>query len=288
VSGQLGRRADGGEPAMIDADVLVGRINNLDLGKEHSCAIVEGTIFCWGANGSGQLGSVGVTRSNTPLQIPAISGATSVGTGEEHTCAIAAQGAVYCWGSNLEGQVGLTLSNIGDDFHEINLPYGASAKLAVGDNFTCATDEEHIYCWGSNEFAQLGTNPVDLPSSPSPRKIALGSGICERAGLIGSDTQAKCVTQIAAGRAHACFIDVGGRVYCWGRLSTGAESFQTQPTPRLVPGLSGSIRSISCGDGFTCAINTENRLQCWGNTAFGKLGRADFNSSGPGEVEFWQ
>lgn len=70
----------------------------------HTCGLHAGTAWCWGDNGSHQLG-----RPSAGSQAAPVSGGltfTSISAGRRHTCAIATDGYAYCWGGNLHGQLG--------------------------------------------------------------------------------------------------------------------------------------------------------------------------------------
>ena len=57
-------------------------------GGEHSCAVLlDGTVTCWGANESGQLGNGKTSPSATPVPVSGITTAVEVAAGE-HTCAL--------------------------------------------------------------------------------------------------------------------------------------------------------------------------------------------------------
>jgi hypothetical protein len=43
---------------------------------------------------------------SSPTPVPGLSGVTSIGTGESHTCAVLSDTTVRCWGMNLEGGLG--------------------------------------------------------------------------------------------------------------------------------------------------------------------------------------
>jgi len=74
----------------------------------HFCAVLTGgTVKCWGANFSGQVGdgSIDVGRLS-PTVVLGLTGASKVAAGAAHSCALLGGGTVRCWGSNSEGQLG--------------------------------------------------------------------------------------------------------------------------------------------------------------------------------------
>ena len=79
-------------------------------GDSHSCTLYQdGTISCWGDNTSGQLGNPKSRynfRSFSPLQDVSNTDATSVTTGNGHSCALHQDGTISCWGNNADGQLG--------------------------------------------------------------------------------------------------------------------------------------------------------------------------------------
>ena len=88
---------------------VVRDADDLAVGAQHACALVQGRVWCWGANHRGQLGDGTFTDRVSPVavQLPSGESVAEVVTGEEHACARANSGRVYCWGSNHLGPLGL-------------------------------------------------------------------------------------------------------------------------------------------------------------------------------------
>jgi cysteine-rich repeat protein len=79
-------------------------------GELHTCAIrTDDSLWCWGDNSYGQLGTGDTNSINAPVNIVATSGTTwsTVATGSNHTCAVATDGWLWCWGANTSGQLGI-------------------------------------------------------------------------------------------------------------------------------------------------------------------------------------
>ncbi|MFL5458295.1 MAG: RCC1 domain-containing protein, partial [Myxococcales bacterium] len=136
-------------------------------GGNTSCAIVgqdaTTSVYCWGANDSGQLGPAGgaATSSGIATEIADLHGATAVAIGSGHGCAIMANQTVMCWGKNDQGQLGSGAS-ASQSAAPVPVPDVTSAvAIAVGDQHSCAISTvSGVVCWGANDRQQLGDKTV--------------------------------------------------------------------------------------------------------------------------------
>jgi alpha-tubulin suppressor-like RCC1 family protein len=105
-----------GWPMLVSG--LPGNVTDVALGRDHACALVDssadssgGDVYCWGANGFGQLGQgyYNVTRGGnpigifTPTRIEGLSRVRALYPGADNTCAVTAAQQVMCWGNNQWG-----------------------------------------------------------------------------------------------------------------------------------------------------------------------------------------
>ena len=84
-----------------------GNITSVSCGEWATCAVVNGTAWCWGYNSYGQLGDGTTTNAHTPVQVVDLPGnVTAIELEMANGCALVMDGDVYCWGLNGKGQLG--------------------------------------------------------------------------------------------------------------------------------------------------------------------------------------
>ena len=108
-SGQLGDGSTTDHPEPVAVSGLSSGMVAILTGQKYSCALTAtGTIKCWGANGSGQLGDGSNSGRLSPVDVTGLlSGVVTISTGSgEHTCALTSAGVAQCWGANAFGQLG--------------------------------------------------------------------------------------------------------------------------------------------------------------------------------------
>lgn len=164
-NGFLGQLGDGGGTSSLSTTPStvagVTGATSVSAGRDHTCATtVEGTLYCWGANQKGQVGSG--HDSSSPVPATAVVGIPSpviaVAAQLSGTCALTSEGAVYCWGSNYLGQLG--------NGQEDSIPHptpglvqglesGVEA-ISAGNDHACALQSGRVLCWGQNFNGQVG------------------------------------------------------------------------------------------------------------------------------------
>lgn len=109
-SGQLGNgtQTEVHTPAVVSLAEflpLTGAIG-IATGSNHSCALVDGGVMCWGDNAYGELGDGTLTASAYAVAaLPAGSGVLEISAGDSYTCASSAV-LTWCWGNGYYGRLG--------------------------------------------------------------------------------------------------------------------------------------------------------------------------------------
>lgn len=263
-NGRLGRGISTSLTAQPLGLLALTSITSIAARSAHACAVdSDGTLWCWGKNGSQQLGTDNTADQSSP--VIARDGVAAVAVGASHTCVVLeGSGKVECIGSDAFGQRGDGQATAG-----LGVWTGPSGlehvdQLVSGDNHLCALIDGDVYCWGDNTSGQLGNGASgagNLVNAPGMKVAGLGK-----------------VEQIAAGQSHTCAIS-GGQVYCWGENSS-YQSGMSDTADRTAPTALGitNAKAIGAGDAHSCALLTDYRAVCWGSGSHRQNGR---NSTGP-------
>lgn len=131
-------------------------------------------------------------------------------------------------------------------------------RVQTFDHMICAlSDGAPPRCWG-RDFDWGLISRSARPQQPRPvARDDLGA-----------------VVSLSAGQGHACVVERGGVVRCWGRgragqLGTGV--FSERATPVEVPGARGAVE-VAVGDAHSCARMESGTVRCWGDNGDGQLG----------------
>jgi alpha-tubulin suppressor-like RCC1 family protein len=242
-SGQLGQghaNSLGDDPGemgdnLAAVDLGTGKTaTTMAIAEADTCALLnDGTVKCWGSNGSGELGqgharSVGDDSGEMGDNLAAVDlgtgkTATAITGGTAFFCALLNDGTVKCWGRNTGGRLGQGHTNrigdqdgeMGDNLAAVDLGTGKTATaIAAGSGYVCAIlNDGTLRCWGENDLGQLGQGHANfLGDDPGEMgdnlaAVDLGTG--------------KTATAISAGYSHICALLNDSSVKCWGYGASG-------------------------------------------------------------------
>ena len=217
-----------------------GLVSGVAAGAFHSLAVVDGTVFGWGYNGFGQLGTGKALLSDTTVPAPVIvdfgitplNNIQQIAAGGGHSLALSSDGTkVYAWGDNSYGQLGSDpLSSpppsTGNFFNQTPtpvsgiidpdtlLPLKVLQIAASGSNSYALDEKNRVWAWGYNGMGQLGRNPADT-TALAPLPIYSFTPLLVKK----ADGTPVVATKIVAGLDHVLALVNGGpsgTVVAWG------------------------------------------------------------------------
>lgn len=257
ASGQLGDEGYGAGHERLNLNFPTGNFIKIDAGYNHACGITtDGSLYCWGNNYYGQLGTGIQDDANIPALINPANSYVEVSGGYYYTCAITTSGIMKCWGQNSAYQLGDGSSN--DRLSPTSINSGTTyKKVSAGFSSTCAiTTLGKIHCWGSNNSTgRLGLGVTATQSTPAEVSVA-----------------GETFNEISVAANYACAISSSNQLYCWGTYHLGTSS-----APVKVAGVfANKISSFT--DNHSCLLNASGEVRCWGINAFGQVGDGTVNS----------
>lgn len=227
-SGQVGNTvgndmAFGGNPTPTTVPGMASGVTKFAAGEDHTCAIRNGALYCWGSNRQGQLGRATNFNTTTPTPAPALvlglsSGVTDVVSGRNHTCA-RHNNVWKCWGLNSWSELGRTTTDSSDyNPGPVTAAIGNYTDIMGGGGNVCFVQNDALKCWGTSTSRQLNVDGIF--KSETTRDVLPAT-----------------VTSFDIGNSHLCAVQ-NNSVYCWGsnfhgQMGTGTKSEDPFP-PTLI------------------------------------------------------
>jgi alpha-tubulin suppressor-like RCC1 family protein len=276
ASGQLGNGSTTAAQTTAVAVTATGVLSGVTLtqisgGQDQTCALGStGVAYCWGGNGSGDLGINSTTQSLVPVAVTTsgvLSGKylTQISMGGNFiSCALDSFGAAYCWGLNTLGQLGNpdTAANTTGYFPvPVAVVPSQATTIAAGYKHSCVIFYGSAYCWGDNTTGELGNNST--VGSTSPATVAAGA---IPAGSV--------LVQVTIGNGFSCALAATGSAYCWGQGTSGQLGNGASVESNVPVLVSGGLTftGISAGGASACGVTSAGAVYCWGLGTSGQLG----------------
>jgi alpha-tubulin suppressor-like RCC1 family protein len=205
----------------------------------------DGTLWTWGRNNYGQLGTNDTTQRNTPVttflggntwkQLSCIGGETLL--------AIKTDGTLWTWGRNTVGQLGV------NDTTNRSTPVttflgGTNWKQVSGGNFHNAAikTDGTLWTWGTGTSGQLGNNDSTANRNTPVTTFAGGTNWKRVSVTLGS---------------HTAAIKTDGTLWTWGnnnfsQLGTNDTTLRSTPVTTFAGGT--NWKQVSGGNQYTAAV----------------------------------
>jgi alpha-tubulin suppressor-like RCC1 family protein len=228
----------------------------------------DGTLWTWGNNARGALGTGNITDRSSPGTTAGggtnwiqTSAGSSSDVSSSAVGAIKSDGTLWTWGSNNQGMLGTgnetdrsspgTTAGGGTDWKSIAFGYQMGA--AIKTNGT-------LWTWGLNNRGNLGDGTTTRRSSPGT--------------TAGGGTDWKQV-DISKNEEHIGAIKTDGTLWTWGENGSGqlgdgtAGTGTSRSSPGTTAGGGTNWKIVSNG---RAAIKTDGTLWTWGSNTNGELG----------------
>ncbi len=233
----------------------------------HALALrTDGSLWAWGVNTSGQLGTNNFADHRAPLRVGTGTNWVHAEAGAAHSVALRDDGTIWTWGANQFGQLGHGTSHSISSPSQMG-PDSGWVEVRAGGHFTLARRVDGtIWGWGRNESAQLGDTVTN--SSPVPVRIGTNSDWAS----------------ISAGVSHSAGIRANGTLWNWGR-HFGLATIRLETTTNLFKaptqvGDTNNWTAVDAGYDHTLALNSDGQMFAWGANDIGQLGNETSGSAG--------
>jgi alpha-tubulin suppressor-like RCC1 family protein len=216
----------------------------------------DGTVWAWGKNDFGQLGSTQVTGSPVPLQIPGLTNVRSIEAGSYSAFAVKTDGTVWAWGDNNYGQLGNgTKTKTSNPTQVIGLT-GVEEVISLGVTTVALKSDGTVWAWGDGSTGVLGNG-----SNQSSLVPVQARGLSE-------------VRSVTTGGSSIFALKSDGTVWSWGynfRGQLGNGTTADSSLPGQIPNLTG-VAEVSAAGAATFALKSDGSVWGWGGNYLGQLG----------------
>ena len=211
--GQIGNGEFGGKQSTPMQVKGILDVKAIASGDRHTMALKnDGTVWVWGDNEYGQLGTGTKKSSDIPIQIAYFEGIKSISAGVYHSLAIKNDGSVWTWGNNEYGQLGNSMKENGFIPTKVEGLENIKSVTAGKRHSIALQNNGAVWIWGNNHTGQLGDSYLD--ESLKPLLIS---------GLSNIETIS---THISLSTA----LDADGLIWTWG------DNISSLPKQILSPG----------------------------------------------------
>ena len=272
-----------------------------------TCATtIDGYLWCWGYNGSQQVGDGTTEDRRAPVKVAGNLRATFVSVGFDADCAIADE-RLLCWGAAGTGGDGSILSQGPAAVPTIQAAIPDPIKgVAAGAALRCVEKlDGSAWCWGDGQLGLLGNGAQIDSASPVP-VTSMSSGVVSMllgtfalkddgsvwgwgpvdganlagaystvpVSIVGADLSPLAnVIQISGSGIWACALTSDGRVLCWGGIPGSFERTNVDVAVEIDPSaIPPAVTEIAVGDSSLCVLDSEGVVQCEGRNDDGQLG----------------
>ena len=248
---------------VVGSNTTWNRLGLSNMACSNSAIKQDGTLWTWGYNLRGQLGTADVNNRSSPVTTAA-GGTTWIqsSTGTRHSHGVKSDGTLWSWGYMRYGRLGNGFGTTSC----ITSPEQACCNNWVQVSAGChhgmgIQSDGTLWGWGLNPYGVLGTGNTTSRNSPG--------------AVAGGGTNWSYVN---TAYRHSAGIKTDGTLWTWGRnpygqLGNGTSGYGTcRSSPVTTAGGGTNWCNVSVGRGTTAGIKTDGTLWTWGYNFHGQLG----------------
>ena len=267
-----------GDTASRSSPVQVGLLTNWSsvssAASNNTSAIkTNGTLWSWGRNDYGQLGTSNTTYYSSPVQVGALTNWAQVATGHEYTLAVRTDNTLWGWGYTFSGQIGNGSSGAGNIQSPVQVGAAISWSKTYAGYFNSygVSTTGALWAWGDGSYGQLGLGNTTVYSSP--KQVGSLTDWLDVAGYYG----------------WVVAIKTNGTIWGWGLGGSGQLGLgntTNYSSPKQIGALT-SWSKIYAGRGSNAvlAIKNDGTIWAWGSNTNGRLGLGNTtNYSSPKQI----
>ena len=263
IATQMGELVNVGRYAYSDLDTF--DYKGVGIGHDHSVVLKDnGTIYSWGSNSVGQLGSLNLLDQDEPVQeITESTDWNATSTREDFTLALKTDGSLWGWGDNSDFQLSnrLAIAAIPKELNTTVTSVSKWVQVSAGGHHSVALGaDSSIWSWGRNTSGELG-DETNNSSMIGTREKSHSSWL-----------------SISAGVDHTTAIKNDGTLWAWGNNTSGQlgnNSINNSDIPIQEKSGSTLWANVSAGENCTFGIKSDGTLWAWGSNFGMRLGIGD-------------
>jgi len=221
-----------------------------------------GTLWSWGSNSIGQLGSLGATTASRSSPGTTSGGGvnwkqiSAGGYADKFAGGVKTNGTLWMWGSNVDGELGIgttlsrssptTTSGGGTNWSQISCGYAHTAAVKTDGT---------AWCWGDNSFGSVGDGTTLSRSSPVK--------------ITGTNWY-----RVSSGKLLTLGLKTDGSLWYWGYNGFGQGGDGTASSESVPTAVIGSFTwtDMAACNYFSIGLRSDGTLWSWGQNTNGNLG----------------
>ncbi|MDZ4744668.1 MAG: hypothetical protein SGJ05_01550 [bacterium] len=147
---------------------------SVSAGDYHTMALdIDGRVWAWGGNASGQLGDGTNKDRPAPGLVKGLPRVKAIAAGSTFSLALDSAGNLWAWGNNALGQLGDGTRVGRIEPVKVSRLDAVAGVVAGGAHGMAVRADGGLWTWGTNEYGQLGEGPI-TNLTPVPLDPPLG------------------------------------------------------------------------------------------------------------------